>query len=155
IFENLRARPRAWLVPEVLNLKATEAFTAVRTSRLPDGRAFDAARLALVEEPLTFKADQFDQTATADIARVSSSDMEVRVASKSPAFLVTSDVSYPGWRVTIDGAPAQLYQTDYALRGVPVPAGSHVVHFEFAPRPFHHGMATSAISLLLLIGFVW
>src|SRR5207249_3308192 len=34
VFENLRARPRVWLVPEVLRVSADEAFAAVRASRL-------------------------------------------------------------------------------------------------------------------------
>ncbi|MFN2480239.1 MAG: hypothetical protein ABR554_01975, partial [Pyrinomonadaceae bacterium] len=47
VYENLRARPRAWLAPEVVTLDADEALAAVKTSRLPDGRAFDPARTAL------------------------------------------------------------------------------------------------------------
>src|SRR5207248_250394 len=52
VFENRRARPRAWLVPEVLALEPEEIRQALQTSRLPDGRPFNPARLALVEEPV-------------------------------------------------------------------------------------------------------
>ena len=154
VFENLRARPRAWLVPEVLGVSADEAFAAVRSSRLPDGRAFDPARLALVEERFNFKAERLDQAATAQIARLTARELEVRVTTDAPAFLVTSDVFYPGWRATVDDTPAHLYQTDYALRGLSVPAGSHVVRFEFRPKSFYYGVIVSAFALLLLIGCV-
>jgi uncharacterized membrane protein YfhO len=76
--------------------------------------------------------------------------LEVETTANAPAFLVTSDVFYPGWRATIDGAPAELFQTDYAFRGLPVPAGTHAVRFEFSPRSFYQGVFISAASLLLL-----
>ncbi len=152
VYENLRARPRAWLVPEALRVSADEAFDAIRTSRLPDGRAFDPAHLALVEEPFNFTAERADPLATTQVVRLRNEEMEVRVTTNAPAFLITSDVFYPGWRATVDGAPARLYQTDYTLRGLPVPAGAHVVRFEFKPRSLYYGLGLSALSLLLLIG---
>jgi hypothetical protein len=151
VFENLRARPRVWLVPEVLRVPADEAAAAVRASRLADGRAFDPARLALVEEELNFKAGAFDKNATAQVTRLAAREMEVRVETSAPAFLVTSDVLYPGWRATVDDAPAHLYQTDYALRGLVVPAGAHTVRFEFRPKSFYYGASVSALALLLFI----
>ena len=80
--------------------------------------------------------------------------MEVQTSSSSPSFLVTSDVYYPGWRASLDGAPVQLFRADYALRGVQVPAGRHVVKFEFVPRTFYYGAALSALSLLVLAGLM-
>jgi len=155
IFENLRARPRAWLVPEVCSVSADEAFAAVRSSRLADGRAFDPVRLALVEEPFTLRVEQPDEDARVEVVRVAARVLEVRTAARTPAFLVTSDTFYPGWRVTVDGAPARLYQTDYALRGVPVPAGAHVVRFEFRPVSFYRGAIVSALALLTLVACAW
>src|SRR6185295_2018461 len=87
----------------------------------------------------------------AQITNISASEMEVRVKTNAPAFLITSDAYYPGWTVKIDGVPAQLYRADYVLRGVPVPAGTHVVRFEFHLRSFYYGAIVSAISLLGLI----
>lgn len=152
VFENLRARPRAWLVPEVVAVSADDALGAVRSSRLPGGRVFDPSQLALVEEQFNFKADRIDPSATVEIARLTSRQMEVKVVTAAPTFLVTSDVFYPGWRVTVDDAPAHLYQTNYAFRGVPVPAGTHVVRFDFRPTTFYYGALVSTLALLLLIG---
>jgi hypothetical protein len=152
VFENLRARPRVWLVPEVVKVSADDALGAVRSSRLPDGRVFDPTQLALVEEQFNFKADRIDPSATVGIALLTAREMAVRVTSGAPTFVVTSDVFYPGWRATVDDAPAHLYQTDYVLRGVSVPAGTHVVRFEFRPTGFYSGAWVSALSLLLLIG---
>jgi hypothetical protein len=153
LFENLRVRPRAWLVPEVRSLPADAVFNAIRSSRLPDGRVFDPARVALVEGPFSFKANDTDTNPTAQVVRLSAREMQVNTVSTAPAFLVTSDVFYPGWRATVDGVPVSLYQTDYALRGLPVPAGTHVVRFEFRPRSLYFGAGVSALSLLVLVGY--
>jgi uncharacterized membrane protein YfhO len=80
--------------------------------------------------------------------------MEVQTSSSSDAFLVTSDTWYPGWQATIDGAPASIFRANYALRGVRVPAGRHLVRFEYRPKMFYLGTATSVISLLALIGIL-
>jgi hypothetical protein len=154
VYENLRASPRAWLVPEVLSLKAEEVFQAIKTSKLPDGRVYDPARLALVEEPSPLLAQAADPAATARVAQISDTEMEVRTSSASPSFLVTSDVHYPGWHATLDGAPVQLFRANYVLRGVQVPAGEHVVRFEFRPKTFYYGAAVSLLSLLILLGFL-
>jgi hypothetical protein len=152
VYENLRARPRAWLVGKVLSVTEAEALNALHSSRLADGSAFDPARVALIEHPskIEVKMQELDGTEAVRITHLSDERMEIETISNAPAFLVTSDVFYPGWEATIDGAPAQLLQTNYAFRGLTVPAGTHKISFAFKPRSFHLGMLMSAASLLLL-----
>jgi hypothetical protein len=154
IYENPRAMPRAWLVPEVLNLKPEDVLIAIKQSRLPDGRQFDPARTALLEEPLSLSSQNVDPAASAQITQFSNTLMEVQTSSVSPSFLVTSDVYYPGWQATLDGAPIKLFRANYALRGVQVPAGNHVVRFEYTPKTFYYGAAISALSLVALAGLL-
>lgn len=155
VYENLRAMPRAWLAREALALPMPEdALAAIKTSKLPDGRDFDPARTVLVEEPLSLDAppteQQADAASSAEIASLSETMMEVRTRSSAPAVLVTSDPFYPGWEASIDGQPARLFRADYALRAVAVPAGEHLVRFEFRPRSFYYGAVISLISLAAL-----
>ncbi|HEX8143163.1 MAG TPA: YfhO family protein [Pyrinomonadaceae bacterium] len=152
VYENARAMPRAWLVPEVLQLGGEEALKAIKSARLPDGRGFDPGYIAIVEEPLTLDGQiAGGGAAEAEVLSLGDSSMEVRTTAAAPSFLVTSDVYYPGWEASIDGAPAHLYQANYALRGVSVPAGTHIVRFIYRPRSFYYGAAVSALSLLALV----
>ena len=150
VYENRAALPRVWLVPEVVVLGAEEALLAAKTSRLPGGRDFAPERLAIVEEPVALALAKPDEAATARVASLTDNGMEVETSSATPMFLVTSDVYYPGWRATIDGQETKLYRTDFALRGVAVPAGNHVVKFAYWPRRFLLGAAVSLLSLILL-----
>ncbi|HEY0082425.1 MAG TPA: YfhO family protein, partial [Pyrinomonadaceae bacterium] len=156
VYENLRARPRAWLVGKVLRVTEEEALAALHSSRLADGSVFDPAEVALVEAPHGFTAQALDgEGASARVTHLSDGRMEVETRASAPAFLVTSDVYYPGWEATVDGVPAPLFRADYALRGLPVPAGTHRVRFEFRPRSFERGLCVSAASLLLLAASLW
>jgi uncharacterized membrane protein YfhO len=143
--------PRVWLVSEVVNAKAEEVLQAIQSSRLPDGRIFNPSQIALVEEPFTFKAKEWDERATAKLVHLSNTRMEIQTNSKTPSFLVLSDVYYPGWKAFVNGVETHLFRTNYVLRGIMIPAGSHVIHLEFKPRSFYYGAGISAGSLLLLI----
>jgi uncharacterized membrane protein YfhO len=135
-----------------MNVNPDQALDAIKTGRLPDGRDFDPAQTALIEVPLTLHAeDDADSKASATIASLSTTRMEVRTKSTRAGFLVTSDAYYPGWRASIDGRDVPLYRADYAIRGVLVPAGEHTVRFDYRPRSFYLGAGVSLISLLLLI----
>lgn len=155
VYENLRARPRAWLVGKVLTVTEEQSLAALHSSRLADGSAFDPAGVALVEEPLDFTAQALGLEATARVTHLSDGRMEVETNANAPTFLVTSDVFYPGWQATIDGAAARLVRANYVLRGLVVPAGRHAVRFEFRPRSFYEGAFVSAASLLLLAASVF
>jgi hypothetical protein len=156
VYENLRARPRAWLASEVVTLTADEALAAIKTSRLPDGRTFDPSRTALVEEssPPTVNTNGATNMMTtsasgeATVTRLTDAAVSVRVRADANSFLVLSDVNYPGWHASVDGREAHVFQTDYSLRGVRVPAGEHAVEFTFAPRSFRVGALVSAGAIL-------
>jgi hypothetical protein len=154
VFENLRAMPRAWLASEVIKVAPEEALKIIKSSRMPDGRTFDPLQIALVEEPVILAEKNIDPTASARVSRLSANTMEVYTHSASPSFLLTSDAYYSGWNATLDGKPAPIYRADYAIRGVSVPGGDHVIRFEFRPKSFYFGLAISIISLLGLILFV-
>ncbi|MDY0039660.1 MAG: YfhO family protein, partial [Desulforhabdus sp.] len=156
VYRNLRAMPRAWLVPETVSARPEEILSSVQSSTLPDGRSFDCSRIALVEEPLAFKVENFDKTAKIKNLSATNTRVKLRTSANSPSFLVLSDVNYPGWRVTIDGKKEHLYQANYVSRGVIVPAGEHEIVFRFRPTMFYFGLAISAfsaVSILLIVIF--
>jgi hypothetical protein len=155
VYENLRARPRAWLVGKVLRVTEGEALRALHSSRLADGSAFDPAQVALVEAPLDFPAQTLDASHAARVTHLSDERMEVETESSTPAFLVTSDVFYPGWQATVDGAHTELFQTNYTLRGIQLPAGRHTVRFQFKPYSLHQGASLSVASLIVLCATVF
>ncbi len=70
-----------------------------------------------------------------------------------------ADTWYPGWIATVDGVPAPILRANYLFRGVPVPAGEHVVTMRFQPASLRTGLLVTAVAvvgllLLLLVGLL-
>lgn len=148
IYENQQVLPRAWLVSKTLRLAPQEIVSAIQTSRLPDGRVYEPEKVALVENSEALF--QGLALGTADQARVeqrTEDTIAIQTKASSEAYLVLSDVFYPGWEARIDGKRTKIYQTNYVQRGVKVPAGEHVVRFEFHPMSFKIGVGITLASL--------
>jgi hypothetical protein len=78
-------------------------------------------------------------------------------ATDTTGWLVFNDTYYPGWRAAIDGQPVTIYPTDYALRGLCLPAGEHTVTFEFRPDILKYGAIISGVAWLvtLIAAIAW
>ena len=57
----------------------------------------------------------------------------VEATARRPSELVLTDLHYPGWKVSLDGKPADLHRVDYLLRGTTLPPGRHRVEFSYEP----------------------
>jgi hypothetical protein len=151
VYENLRALPRAWLVHEV----EVQPDRQARLQRLGDP-GFDPGRTAVLNAPLPPGADlpagsTFLPRGEARITTYLPERVEIAADSEQPAILVMSDLAFPGWEATVDGAPAPLLTVNHALRGVFLPAGAHTVRFDYRPMSFTAGVAISLLTLLLII----
>jgi hypothetical protein len=69
----------------------------------------------------------------------------------SNQFAAFSEVYYTaGWNAFIDGKKAEIVKTNYALRGLAVPAGKHKIEFRFEPKSYELGDTLSFISVLIV-----
>jgi hypothetical protein len=80
---------------------------------------------------------------------------EYRVSTPAKGLLVFSEIHYPeGWKLNIDGEPAELLRVNYAFRAVVVPAGDHTVEMAFDLPSVHNARTVASVGsglLLLLI----
>ena len=150
IYENTKARPRAWLVHETVVQPDEEILRSVVTAKLGDGRPFDPDRLAILERPVAAPVGPVDPGASATVLSLGRDRIVVETRSATPALLVLADVFYPGWKAFVDDRPVPVVRADYVLRAVPVPSGPHVVRFEFRPDSLRTGAALSGLSVLIL-----
>lgn len=60
--------------------------------------------------------------------------LSVKTQSEAtPGWLVLSELDFPGWRASVDGADLPIHRANGMFRAVCVPAGEHVVEFRFHP----------------------
>ena len=58
-----------------------------------------------------------------------------------------------GWKATINGNEVPILKVDYALRGVEVPSGNHIIEFSFEPTVIQKG-GTIALASSVILGFL-
>jgi uncharacterized membrane protein YfhO len=82
---------------------------------------------------------------------------ELLVTATQSGLLVRAETWAPGWRAVIDGQPAAVLRVNCAFQGVWVPAGEHVVRFEYQPTGYVIGKWISLASALVvgLAGLAW
>ena len=106
----------------------------------------DASFAEFVSQPLSF-----DPQATVTLTAYNPHGLDYQYSSACDGTLVFSEIYYPyGWKATIDGTPQPHFRANYTLRAMNVPAGSHTIHFEFAPESVRKGDTIAIIFILLM-----
>jgi hypothetical protein len=138
VFENGRALPRAFVVPQSVVIPSGPprlAFLAERT--------FDPARVVVLESG---REETFPD-----------GPREVRIVSRSPGryeldadaaaggFLVLSEAFFPGWSVEVDGAPAELLRADHLIQAVRLSSGRHRIRFSYRSTYLSLGFGISLL----------
>ncbi len=86
----------------------------------------------------------------------SAQQVSVAVTLDSPAYLVISDVWYPGWQALLDSREVPLLRANGAFRAVYLPAGKHHLVMTFRPAGWTYGwllFSTAVLSCLLFFGW--
>jgi Bacterial membrane protein YfhO len=175
VFENQRAMPRCWMVNDALVLPPEQILKSIKNSKLPDGTDFAPDSVALVEEQFkeieqnmhganqgsgeqgsseptrTDATDATGKRGTAVMTALEPEHIEIKTESGRANVLILSDTFYPGWKATVDDKEVPIHCTDYVLRGVFVPAGSHIVSFVYRPLSLLVGALLCALAGIVLL----
>ncbi len=155
IYENQRALPRAWLTAQAEAVSKEDAFKRIRGQ---SEKAFDPREVALLEAPpdelKNLTGEKLSENSGARVISYQANRLVIETQADKPAVLVTSEINYPGWQATIDGKPANIYATDYLLRGVVLTTGSHRIEMKYTAPAARNGAVISVLSLLLIAGLL-
>jgi hypothetical protein len=141
VFANADAFPRAWTVHGIRGAKDEDSGAAL----VRDGK-FDLRKEAV----MVGAQPKLDTCAAADAVNATNereSSVRVRVYMACRGMLIVSDNNYPGWRATVDGQSARIWEINTALRGVVVEAGSHEVTMRYRPASVYFGLALTLLGL--------
>jgi hypothetical protein len=152
VYANARALPRAGVVgAQRVAPSDEEQLEAV----LDHG--FDGRRTVVTAEPLPGLGDR-PRPGPAGSARIVTYEPERIVvdarADRTTAELVLTDLHFAGWKVSVDGEPADLHRVDYLLRGTTIPKGRHRVEFRYEPLSWRVGWIISLLSVVALLVLV-
>ncbi len=155
LYENSNAMPRAFFAGDIVEASGSaESLAAMRSPQ------FDPTIQTVVEvdsrDPLpakeTTSPDARPQTReSATIVADKRNLVTVETDNPEDGLLVLSDNYYPGWKATVDGAPAGILRANHTMRAVKVPAGRHLVSFRFIPAAFFVSMYVSIAAAVLTL----
>ena len=152
LYENTQYLPRFFFVPNATILPSRQDVArAIRTgANLTEAVLVPASES--VEKPLMPCA-----SGVSGSVRVISYDINriiLSVNTRCDAYLISSDVMYPGWKATVDGKTARLFEGNLAFRSMIVPQGNHTVVMSYRPVVFYYGSIVSAVCLVSAWYFV-
>lgn len=153
VFRNDSALPRARYVPRVEIVAERNALL----NRLAYGDD-DLATVALIEEPLESGfsgAETPPRGGSARFLRDDPEHLEIEVDAPARGFLLLADQYVPGWKATLNGAPASIHRANQMFRLIEVPAGTSRVELRYRPLSVALGAAVSLLSLALLGALLW
>ena len=147
VLENPDALPRAWVAYAARPAEgAAEAIEQTLASSVPDLERRPVIEVG--EQPLPTGGG------TPSPARVVAAErghVKIAAMARAPGLLVLSDSWDGGWKATVDGEAADVLPANGAFRAVALPAGRHIVEFDYKPWPL---IVAALASLLGMVGVV-
>ncbi len=146
VYENEQVLPKAFFVDSVATAETVqEAYDLIFADRI------DFYTTAVVEnyEPTTGP----DSSSSVSVSNYTGAEMTFVLERSEPGFLVISEIYYPdGWIALLNGEETPIFKTNYLLRGVEIPAGTHTLELDFRPSSFYNGVKLSWLSLFFQLG---
>ncbi len=145
IWLNTAAQPRLSLKYSALAVPSGEAaFAAIQAP------GFDPAQQVVVETSELLPLPAMPPE-SANLYYLSYSPEAYRLVATTPApaYLVLSEVWYPGWRAWVNGTEVDVLRANFAFRAVPLAApGEHLVEMRFEPWTWQFGAGVSTLTAM-------
>ena len=152
---NPAANGNAWFVEKINWVNSADEEMKVLSS-------LDTKNIAVMNVKTNEYKGNIEKDSTASILLKTYRPNYLKYTSNNSknGFGVFSEMYYQnGWKATIDGKEAQIYNVNYVLRGLSIPAGKHTIEFKFEPQVVQTGsriaLTSSILIFLLLLGGVY
>jgi hypothetical protein len=122
--------------------------------RLLDPEFDYRSTLILDEVPPGVRPDPGREPVPAEVLAYGPNEIRVRTETEAPGLLFVGDNYFPYWRGSVDGTPVPILRCDYALRAIPVPAGTHEVVLRYRSIPLMAGGLTSGVFGALVLSWL-
>jgi hypothetical protein len=147
VAENLKACGRAFVPRHVQGLPDAQARLTAVTDL-----TFDPHARAIVP-PVLSELEGLEIRGEVTVVCEQPGLIEFRVKMETPGIVVVSESWHPGWsaRLVASAADLPVYETDYLLIGVGVPAGEHRVRLRYCPPGFRWLSVLAALAGILVV----
>lgn len=154
---NPYAYGNAWFVDRVQYVKDADEEIAALNTVVPTETAVVDVKF---KDVLTgWSEGHKDAESVVQLTSYEPNRLTYHVSSAKGGVVVFSEIYYPGWQATIDGAPVDIARADYILRAMHVPSGLHTIEMWFEPQSIRVTETIAYVALALLVigvmAWVW
>ncbi|RLB83634.1 MAG: hypothetical protein DRH17_01820 [Deltaproteobacteria bacterium] len=123
------------------------------------GEDFDPREMVVLDcaahtPHITYDGPGSDFKASCSVLQYNDKSIRITTSANQQAYLVLSEIFYPGWVATVDGKKAPLLRGNYLFRVVPLERGNHEVCLRFVSWPFRIGSIVSMVALVCSLWFI-
>jgi hypothetical protein len=154
---NPNALGNAWFVN---NYK----LVANADSEIAAMKNFDPSMTAIIDKRFDTQVSSYknskDSASSIILTTYSPNDLVYESKTSKDQLAVFSEIYYEkGWNAYIDGKLTPYFRTNYVLRGMIVPSGTHKIEWKFEPTVYYTGekisLAFNILLLLLIAGGIY
>ncbi|EGD34068.1 membrane protein [Capnocytophaga sp. oral taxon 338] len=155
VIKNPDALGNAWFVQRLSVVENADKLMQSLDTLSPKKNAITS------DKSLKDKFYQVDSLASVKLKEYEPDRMVYTSHNSQNGLAVFSEIYYPhGWKAVIDGQKETLiYQVDYTLRAIEIPAGEHTIEFVFSPKLVKIGgwitLFASILFVLITIGAIF
>jgi hypothetical protein len=157
IYENTDRFGHAWLTQKYLLVESDDEALAkvqeinAREQTVLNKNSLSAETLSQLEQiPATG-----NEQASITLAEYGPNTIRYAAKTDVSALFVLSELSFPGWRVSVNGAPQELLEPDYFLRGVVLPPGENTIEFSYFPKTLRYGLGAIGVVVIWFVISLW
>lgn len=149
VYENKNVLPRFYFVQNAIISSRQNIDRIIRQGNV------DPRNTVLLEIPTRSLGSSCSNTQNSVFIKTYQSDkIIIDVQNPCDAYLVSSEVYYPGWRAYIDGKQTEIVEANLAFRAVFVPNGTHTITFSYVPHIVFIGAAISIIAIVVSLAHI-
>lgn len=147
---NENANGNAWFVSQIVS--ANNADEIIEKLKETNTKTTAIIRKEVIDNQQIKNNYAVDSLASVKLLKYEPNKVEYQSNNSKEGLVVFSENYYPhGWTATIDGKESPIFETDYTLRGLIVPAGNHKIVFSFEPEVIKQGSNISLISSIVML----
>ncbi len=152
VFESILAYPAGkWSVHRVKAFQDTVRGRQVLRAAMDDP-TFNPSEVALISGNTAPDSGSCGNTRD-DVQMPSHLANRVRITAELSCrgMVILTDTWFPGWRATVDGKAAPIYEAYGGVRGVMVDQGSHVIEMRYRPMSVYLGGGMTVLAALITL----
>ena len=149
IYKLRQPLPRAYFASQIKTIDSQSITEGdeIPDFNLPGEVLLDEDNVARLKNTYSATSESKGLNTKVNIRARHANSVLVEVEAEQAGILVLHDIFYPGWTARIDGDEAPVMRANILFRSVEIPAGHHLVRFEYHPFSIEN-LKTAAASLL-------